>query len=118
MESHAPGAGARLRMQPRATGACKSHSQYPQKLAKKNTGERALKKKKKETRGPWLCRAGQKASLKPTVPSSAADKAHFPFITLYHKHKSTGKRSLEVVKPVPGFLFLGERLSDDIYSFW
>lgn len=56
---------------------------------------------------PWLCHVGQKASLKPTIPSSFTDKAHFPFITLYHKHKSTGKQGLEVVKPVPGFLFLG-----------
>lgn len=51
-------------------------------------------KKNKKSRGPWLCRAGQKASLKPSVPSSLADKAHFPFITLYHKHKSTGKAEL------------------------
>lgn len=56
---------------------------------------------------PWLCHAGQKASLKPAIPSSFTDKTHFPFITLYHKHKSRGKQGLEVVKPVPGFLFLG-----------
>lgn len=56
---------------------------------------------------PWLCHVGQKASLKLTIPPSSTDKTHFPFITLYHKHKSTGKWGLEVVKPVPGFLFQG-----------
>lgn len=49
----------------------------------------------------------KKASLKLTIPPSFTDKIYFLFITLYHKHKSIGKPSLEVVKPVPGFLFLG-----------
>lgn len=49
----------------------------------------------------------KKASVKLTIPPSFTDKTHFPFITLYHKHKSMGKQGLEVVKPVPGFLFLG-----------
>lgn len=49
----------------------------------------------------------KKASLRLTIPPSLTDKIHFPFITLYHKHKSTGKPGSEVVKLVPGFLFLG-----------
>lgn len=45
-----------------------------------------------------------------TGPSSSTDKTHFPFISLYSKHTSGGKRGLEVVEARPP----GSYLSDDV----
>lgn len=55
-------------------------------------------------KGPWLCHVGLNASLVLTSPSFPSDKTHFPFISLYHKHKPGGKPGLEVVEARPWVL--------------
>lgn len=63
----------------------KSQSQYPPKLARKDVRDYTSKT------GLDCAMWDKKASVKLTVPPpSFADKIHFPFIILYHKHESTG----------------------------
>ncbi len=81
-------------------GPAKSLSQYPPKLVYKDAWDCTLKK-------ALIVPCGTKSITQATVSPSFTDKTHFPFITLYHKRTSTGKRGLELVKLVPGFRLLG-----------
>lgn len=61
-----------------------------------------------------VCHVGLNASLVLTSPSSLSDKTHFPFISLYHKHKPGGKPALEAVEPrpwVPIYLMIYRKFS-------
>lgn len=80
--------------------AWKAQSQYPppkKKLAgntKEGSSKRALD-----------CAMWDKnPSLVLTSPSSPSDKTHFPFISLYHKHKPGGRPGLEAVEARPWVL--------------
>lgn len=78
--------------------AWKAQSQYPQKKIGQHYKGDILKKR------PWLYHVGLKASLMLTNTSSPSDKAHFPFVSLYHKHKPGGKPGLEAVEARPWVL--------------
>lgn len=92
MSSHVPGGSVESRKHAlMLRGPASPTANICKNWPRKTPGSALQKNNNEKEAGALDCAVrDKKHHSSQAFPSSLADKAHFPFITLYHKHKSTG----------------------------